>query len=83
MLEFRLEVLKGIKYVILMKVSFSCSQILIQLSRILCISVAITLTAPHHSESVVVDENFFCLYSVLKFIDFCEGVDLAYHGKCF
>ena len=45
-----------------MKVSFSCSQILIQLLRILCISGAIALTAPHHSESAVVDENFLSLF---------------------
>ena len=31
---------------------------------------AIAFTAPHHCEYAVVNENFFCRYSVIKFIDF-------------
>ena len=35
------------------------------------------LTTPHHPESVAADENFFFYqYSVLRFIDFCNGVIL-------
>ena len=33
----------------------------------------IAWTAPHHSESAIVDRNS-CCYSVIKHIDFCEGV---------
>ena len=35
----------------------------------------IALTAQYHSESAVVDQNSSC-YSVIEFIDFCEGVIL-------
>ena len=65
-----------------MKVSFSCSQIFLHIGSnfngtfaSFTFLTTIALTAPHHSESAVVDQNS-CCYSVIKFIDFCEGVIL-------
>ena len=65
-----------------MKVSFSCRKIFLHIGIKFNGTVAsftilppIALTAPHHSESDVVDQNS-CCYSIIKFIDFCEGVIL-------
>ena len=65
-----------------MKVSFSCSQILIyngnnfkRTFASFTFLTTIALTTPHHSEYGVVDQNS-CCYSVIKFIDFWEGLIL-------
>ena len=63
-----------------MKVSFSCSQIVLYIRSSFNGTFAsftflttTALYAPHHSESAVVDQNSCCY---LKFIDFCEDVIL-------
>ena len=65
-----------------MKVSFSCSQIFLHIGSdfngafaSFTFLTTIALTTPHHSEFAVVDQNS-CFYSVIKFLDFCEGVIL-------
>ena len=82
MLEFLFEVLKGITYVIRMKVSFSYSQIFLHIGSNFngtfasyTFLITIALTAQHLCEAPVMDQNS-CCYSVIncKFIDFCEGV---------
>ena len=71
-----------------MKVSFSCSQIFQYMGSnfngtfaSFVFLTTIALTAPRHSESAVVDKES-CYYSVLKFIDFYEGVILFTIEKC-
>ena len=70
-------------YVMRMKVSFSCSQILLHIGSnfnwtfaSFTIFTTIALTVLHHSESTIVDKN--SCYSVIKFNDFCEGVILYF-----
>ena len=66
-----------------MKVSFSCCQIFLHFGSNFNRTFAsftflttIALTAPHYSESAIVDQNSYNCYSVIEFIDFCEGVIL-------